>query len=47
MCAQGFAAGAQEVKLGFVGAGGINFGTPEGVWNHAVRLNEFPGAAEQ
>ena len=23
---------------------GINFGTPEGVWNHAIRLNEFPGA---
>ena len=32
------------MKLGFVGAGGINFGTKEGTWNHAERLNKFPGA---
>ena len=40
---QGYASGGKDIKLGFVGAGGINFGTPEGVWNHAARLNEFPG----
>ena len=36
-------AGQQLVKLGFVGAGGINFGTPEGPWNHAARLEKLPG----
>jgi len=30
------------LKLGFVAAGGINFGTPEGPWNHAAKLEKFP-----
>lgn len=34
--------GEKKLKLGFIGAGGVNFGTPEGSWNHAVRLNTFP-----
>lgn len=35
--------GKKVLKLGFVGAGGINFGTPEGPWNHAAKLEKFPG----
>ena len=26
------------IKLGWIGAGGINFGSLEGPWNHAVRM---------
>ena len=44
---QGFAstspANQAPLKLGFIGAGGVNFGTPEGTWNHAVRLDKLPG----
>ena len=28
------------VKLGWIGAGGINFGSLEGPWNHAVRMQK-------
>ncbi|KAK9908431.1 hypothetical protein WJX75_007736 [Coccomyxa subellipsoidea] len=35
--------GAKElVKIGFVGAGGVSFGTAEGPWNHSVRLEKQP-----
>ncbi|KAK9807571.1 hypothetical protein WJX72_003082 [[Myrmecia] bisecta] len=34
---------AKDVKVAFVGAGGINFGTPEGPWNHSARLQLLPG----
>ena len=30
------------VKVGFVGAGGVSFGTKEGPWNHSVRLERMP-----
>ena len=30
------------VKIGFVGAGGVSFGTKEGPWNHSVRLERMP-----
>lgn len=30
------------IKLGFIGAGGISFGTPEGIWNHSERLEKMP-----
>ena len=30
------------VKVGFVGAGGVSFGTKEGPWNHSVRLEKMP-----
>ena len=30
------------MKLGFVGAGGVSFGTKEGPWNHSVRLERMP-----
>ncbi|BDA44533.1 Uncharacterized protein UNK4.17 [Coccomyxa sp. Obi] len=32
----------QLVKVGFVGAGGVSFGTAEGPWNHSVRLEKMP-----
>ena len=35
--------GKKVLKLGYVGAGGINFGTPEGPWNHAAKLEKFDG----
>ncbi len=35
--------GKKVLKLGYIGAGGINFGTPEGPWNHAAKLEKFPG----
>ena len=25
-------------RVAIIGAGGINFGTPEGPWNHSIRL---------
>ena len=28
------------IKLGWIGAGGINFGSLEGPWNHAVRMQK-------
>ena len=28
------------VKLGWIGAGGINFGSLEGPWNHAIRMQK-------
>ena len=28
--------------MGFVGAGGVSFGTKEGPWNHSVRLEKMP-----
>ena len=31
-----------QVKVAFIGAGGINFGTPEGPWNHSARLQLLP-----
>jgi predicted dehydrogenase len=30
------------IKIGFVGAGGVSFGTKEGPWNHSVRLERMP-----
>lgn len=30
------------VKIGFIGAGGVSFGTKEGPWNHSVRLERMP-----
>ena len=32
-----------QVRVAFIGAGGINFGTPEGPWNHSSRLEQLPG----
>ncbi|KAK9814110.1 hypothetical protein WJX72_000797 [[Myrmecia] bisecta] len=29
------------VRIGWIGAGGINFGSLEGPWNHAIRLERF------
>ena len=43
MTLQKYAEGRKELKLGFVGAGGINFGCEYGTWNHAARLNKFAG----
>jgi len=34
--------GDELVKVGFVGAGGVSFGTKEGPWNHSVRLERMP-----
>ena len=31
-----------QVKVAFIGAGGINFGSPEGPWNHSARLQLLP-----
>ncbi|KAI9099270.1 putative oxidoreductase C terminal-domain-containing protein [Phlyctochytrium arcticum] len=31
------------VKVAFFGAGGINFGSPEGPWNHSARLEKVLG----
>ena len=28
------------IKLGWIGAGGINFGSLEGPWNHAIRMQK-------
>jgi len=30
------------LRIGFVGAGGVNFGSPEGPWDHASRLENLP-----
>lgn len=30
------------LRVGFVGAGGVNFGSPEGPWDHASRLEKLP-----
>ena len=27
-------------RVAIIGAGGINFGTPEGPWNHSIRLGK-------
>ena len=32
--------GDKLIKLGWLGAGGINFGSLEGPWNHAVRMQK-------
>ena len=32
--------GNKLIKLGWIGAGGINFGSLEGPWNHAVRMQK-------
>jgi len=32
-----------SLKVGFIGAGGVNFGSPEGPWNHAKRLERIGG----
>lgn len=29
------------LKIGFIGAGGVNFGGPEGPWDHASRLERY------
>lgn len=31
------------VRVAFIGAGGINFGSPEGPWNHSLRLEKKLG----
>ena len=31
-----------QIRVAFIGAGGINFGTPEGPWNHSARLQLLP-----
>jgi predicted dehydrogenase len=31
------------LRVGFIGAGGVNFGSPEGPWNHAQRLERIGG----
>ncbi|KAL0025024.1 hypothetical protein WJX77_012337 [Trebouxia sp. C0004] len=31
-----------EIRIAFIGAGGINFGSPEGPWNHSSRLQLLP-----
>jgi predicted dehydrogenase len=36
-------ADSKPVKIAFIGAGGINFGTLEGPWNHSARLEQLPG----
>ena len=33
----------QPVKVAFIGAGGINFGSFEGPWNHAKHISRIPG----
>jgi len=30
-----------SLKIGFVGAGGVNFGSPEGPWDHASRIEKL------
>ena len=37
--------GSDQVKIGFVGAGGVNFGGAEGPWDHASRLETIGGIA--
>lgn len=32
---------AKLLKVGFLGAGGVNFGGPEGPWDHATRLEKY------
>ena len=34
-----------DLKIGFVGAGGVNFGGAEGPWDHATRLESLGGLA--
>ncbi len=34
---------ADNLKIAFVGAGGVNFGGAEGPWDHATRLEAIPG----
>lgn len=31
-----------QIRIAFIGAGGINFGSPEGPWNHSSRLQLLP-----
>ena len=31
----------KSINIGFVGAGGVSFGTAEGPWNHSVRLEKM------
>lgn len=31
-----------QTRIAFIGAGGVNFGTPEGPWNHSSRLQQLP-----
>ena len=33
----------EPVKVAFIGAGGINFGSFEGPWNHAKHISRIPG----
>lgn len=40
-----FSSDDKLVKIGFVGAGGVSFGTKEGPWNHSVRLEKMPNLA--
>jgi hypothetical protein len=35
------AAGDKTLRIAFIGAGGINFGSPEGPWNHSARLQQL------
>lgn len=34
---------SSELKVGFIGAGGVNFGGAEGPWDHATRLERLGG----
>lgn len=34
---------ANELRIGFIGAGAVNFGGAEGPWDHASRLERLPG----
>jgi predicted dehydrogenase len=36
---------ADDLRIGFVGAGGVNFGGAEGPWDHATRLETIEGLA--
>jgi len=36
---------SSELKIAFVSAGGVNFGGPEGPWDHASRLEKIGGIA--
>ncbi|KAI9013333.1 putative oxidoreductase C terminal-domain-containing protein [Gaertneriomyces semiglobifer] len=44
MCKMPGLTATTTLKVAFVGAGGIHFGTPDGPWNHSVRLEKVLGA---
>ena len=35
----------EDIRVGFIGAGGVNFGGAEGPWDHASRLERIDGVA--